>query len=273
MNILGLNYYFHDSTACVVMDGKLVVAIEEERLTRNKHTTEFPLKSIDRCLYIAGLTPRDIDAVAVSIKPTKDWATKVKFAATHRKSARHLACPRAGRRPLSPESVQGLVSRHVALRRPADPLRAAPHCARGRDVPRVSVDNAAIISIDGSGEWATSFLGEGRGTSAGGPVSTIFPTLQASGDVDTMAICDLDPARSATGRRPVRHRRPLQRCGRNGQGRTARRRDRFHPACRPHRPAIAALQAGAHVMVEKPMATTAADGRAIAAAALRQGGR
>src|SRR5665647_3394763 len=86
VNILGLNYYFHDSTACVVMDGKLMVAIEEERLTRNKHTTEFPRRSIDRCLKIAGLTPQDIDAVAVSLEPTKDWATKVRFGITHRKS-------------------------------------------------------------------------------------------------------------------------------------------------------------------------------------------
>ena len=56
VNILGLNYYYHDSTACVVKDGKLVVALEEERLTRQKHTSAFPEQAIKRCLEIAGLT-------------------------------------------------------------------------------------------------------------------------------------------------------------------------------------------------------------------------
>ena len=44
LNILGLNYSFHDTTACIVVDGKIVVAIEEERLTREKHTTPFHRK-------------------------------------------------------------------------------------------------------------------------------------------------------------------------------------------------------------------------------------
>ena len=42
MIILGLNYYFHDSTACIIKDGKLIAAIEEERLNRDKHTRVFP---------------------------------------------------------------------------------------------------------------------------------------------------------------------------------------------------------------------------------------
>jgi len=55
MIILGLNYAFHDSTACIVRDGKLVVAIEEERLSRVKHTTEFPRLCVDKCLQVAGI--------------------------------------------------------------------------------------------------------------------------------------------------------------------------------------------------------------------------
>ena len=175
MNILGLNYYFHDSTACVVMDGKLVVAIEEERLTRNKHTTEFPLKSIDRCLSIAGLTPRDIDAVAVSIKPTKDWATKVKFAATHRKSARHLMIHELGGGLYRQNQFKGW----YRATWPSDgpPIHFVPHhTAHAAGTFLVSPwDNAAIISIDGSGEWATSFLGEGRGTQVRRFSESFFP--------------------------------------------------------------------------------------------------
>lgn len=77
MIILGLNYYYHDSTACIVIDGKLVAAIEEERLNRDKHTTAFPSKAIDRCLEIAKLNYSDIDHIAVSIKPLHNASRKL----------------------------------------------------------------------------------------------------------------------------------------------------------------------------------------------------
>ena len=64
MNILGINYAFHDSSACVVKDGELVVAIEEERLTRDKHTVEFPHMAVDRCLKMAEIDVDKVDVVA-----------------------------------------------------------------------------------------------------------------------------------------------------------------------------------------------------------------
>ena len=70
MNILGINFYYHDSTACIISNGQLVVAIEEERITRKKHSTEFPIQAINRCMEVAGLKPADIDHVAVSIART-----------------------------------------------------------------------------------------------------------------------------------------------------------------------------------------------------------
>ena len=77
--ILGLNYAFHDSSACIVLDGKLVCALEEERFTRKKHTIEFPYTSIERCLMVAGLTAADITHVAVSIKPSLHWQRKLLY--------------------------------------------------------------------------------------------------------------------------------------------------------------------------------------------------
>ena len=82
-----INYYFHDSTACLVVDGKIAVAIEEERLTREKHTIAFPQKATERCLSMAGLNPKDIDAVAVSIRPSKDWSRKLRYGLGHPSSA------------------------------------------------------------------------------------------------------------------------------------------------------------------------------------------
>ena len=88
MNILGLNYFFHDSTACLLVDGRMAAVIEEERLTRNKHTGAFPEKAIQRCLDMCNLKPADIDAVAVSIKPTKDWCAKTVYGLRHLLNAR-----------------------------------------------------------------------------------------------------------------------------------------------------------------------------------------
>ncbi len=164
MNILGLNYYFHDSTACLVVDGKIAVAIEEERLTREKHTQAFPRKAIERCLSIAGLSPKDIDAVAVSIKPSKDWATKVKFGATHRRSARNLVIHELGG---GLYRQNGFWSWYRATWPQNGPkVHFVPHhTAHAAGSFLVSpYERAAILSLDGSGEWATSFLGEGMGT-------------------------------------------------------------------------------------------------------------
>ncbi len=83
MNILGVNYYFHDTSACLVIDGKLVAAIEEERLNLDKHTTKFPRMAIERCLEMGGIGPRDIDHVAFSIKPTHNWKQKAAYGARH----------------------------------------------------------------------------------------------------------------------------------------------------------------------------------------------
>ena len=63
MNILGINYFFHDSTACIVKDGELLTTLEEERLTRKKHTGDFPHKAIERCLRETGLDYSDIDHI------------------------------------------------------------------------------------------------------------------------------------------------------------------------------------------------------------------
>ena len=87
MIILGLNYFFHDSSACLVIDGKLVVALEEERFTRNKHTREFPENAIEQCLKFAGIGYADIDHIAVSIKPTHMWKKKTVYALKHLKNA------------------------------------------------------------------------------------------------------------------------------------------------------------------------------------------
>lgn len=68
-NILGISAFYHDSAACVVIDGKIIAAAQEERFTRVKHTADFPTKAIEYCLMEAGLSINEIDHVVFYDKP------------------------------------------------------------------------------------------------------------------------------------------------------------------------------------------------------------
>jgi len=56
MYILGISAYYHDSAACIIKDGKILVALEEERFSRKKHDNSFPIQAIRRCLKETSLT-------------------------------------------------------------------------------------------------------------------------------------------------------------------------------------------------------------------------
>src|SRR5437879_8048623 len=65
MNILGITFGFHESAACLVQDGKLVFACAEERLSRKKQDSSFPVRAIQAALDSGGLKPSDVDHVAI----------------------------------------------------------------------------------------------------------------------------------------------------------------------------------------------------------------
>ena len=67
--ILGISAFYHDSAACLVVDGKIVAAAQEERFTRKKHDPDFPALAARYCLEEAGLTPSDLDYIAFYEKP------------------------------------------------------------------------------------------------------------------------------------------------------------------------------------------------------------
>ncbi len=79
MIILGLNAYHGDSSACILIDGKLIAAVEEERFRRIKHWAGFPTESIRYCLNEAGISGEDIDHVAVNRNPTANLLKKALF--------------------------------------------------------------------------------------------------------------------------------------------------------------------------------------------------
>jgi carbamoyltransferase len=165
MNILGINYFFHDSSACILRDGELVVAIEEERLNRKKHTAEFPRMAVARCLEIAGMRASDIDHVALSIRPLLNWDKKLRYASDHPREGfgflryelsklerRQRAFAKWFLEAFSPKKLPKVhfVEHHLA--HVAGSFLCSPY------------EEAALLGLDGSGEWATSYLGVGRGS-------------------------------------------------------------------------------------------------------------
>ena len=69
MNILGLSAYYHDSAACLLKDGEIVAAAQEERFTRKKHDARFPRNATNYCLHAGGIDAADIDYVVFYDKP------------------------------------------------------------------------------------------------------------------------------------------------------------------------------------------------------------
>ncbi|GAB4516159.1 MAG: carbamoyltransferase [Haliangiales bacterium] len=166
MNVLGINHYFHDTSVCLVSDGRLVAALEEERFNREKHTAVFPAQAAAKCLEIGGLSPGDIEHVAVSAVPRQKWDAKLAYAARHTRGARRFMR----------SELRRYWSRRQALKRWLEEVW--PNPARRPHVHYIEhhmshvggsflvsgFDEAALLGIDGAGEWATSLLGHGRGT-------------------------------------------------------------------------------------------------------------
>ena len=69
MNILGISAYYHDSAACLVRDGRIFAAAQEERFTRKKHDNAFPKHAIAYCLKAGGVSLETLDAVVFYEKP------------------------------------------------------------------------------------------------------------------------------------------------------------------------------------------------------------
>jgi carbamoyltransferase len=163
MNILGINYFYHDSTACLVQDGRLTVALEEERLTRQKHTRAFPVHALTRCLDVAGLTPKQIDHVAVSIQPGLDWTKKVIYGLKLGMKVRPFFREELRRTWFNARALRSwFEATFTAAPRPK--LHYVPHhLSHVLGSFLVSpYESAALLSVDGYGEWATTFKGMGR---------------------------------------------------------------------------------------------------------------
>ncbi|WP_445381929.1 carbamoyltransferase family protein [Robiginitalea sp. IMCC43444] len=182
MVILGLNYYFHDSTACLVVNGQLVAAIEEERLNRDKHTRVFPQMAIDRCLKIAGLGINDIDHIAISIKPTHNLGKKLGYLAGRLNTFKVFVNHEFVHAYNKQKGFWNWYKYHYTSKKNGPKVHFIPHhYSHAPGSFYVSpYQKAALLGIDGSGEWATTWLGYGEGTKIDCLGESFFPNSLGS---------------------------------------------------------------------------------------------
>jgi carbamoyltransferase len=161
--ILGISAYYHDSAACLVIDGEIVAAAQEERFTRKKHDESFPAEAVAYCLREGGITTADLDLVGFYEKPLVKFERILETA---------IACAPRGLRsylmavPLWLTDRLWMVddiSRHLEGYR-GEVMFGAHHESHAASAFYPSpFAEAAVLTVDGVGEWATSSIGIGRG--------------------------------------------------------------------------------------------------------------
>ena len=164
MRILGISCFYHDAAAALLVDGRLVAAAEEERFSRIKHDNRWPQRAIDFCLATADLRPDDLDCVVFYEKPLLKFERVLLSAvATVPRSLRYfreamisalldrlwVKAKLRGRFGLPGKRL--LFCEHH-LSHAASAFYCSPFAA------------AAVLTVDGVGEWTTAALGVGEGT-------------------------------------------------------------------------------------------------------------
>ncbi|MGE5756856.1 MAG: carbamoyltransferase [Planctomycetaceae bacterium] len=162
--ILGVSAFYHDSAAALVIDGEIIAAAQEERFTRIKHDPAFPVNAIAYCLREAGLTSNDLDYIAFYDKPLTKFERLLETYLTYAprgfrsfamamplwlKDKLHM--PRTIREGLGGPTRAKLIFTDHHESHAASAFFPCPY------------DEAAILTLDGVGEWSTTTCGVGRG--------------------------------------------------------------------------------------------------------------
>ncbi|HLL16875.1 MAG TPA: carbamoyltransferase N-terminal domain-containing protein, partial [Pyrinomonadaceae bacterium] len=177
-SILGISAFYHDSAACLVVDGEIVAAAQEERFTRRKHDHRFPTEAVRYCLREAGLTVDTLDHVSFYDKPLLKFERLLETYLDYAPagfSSFLKAMPVWMKEKLwmsdligtEMAKVAGVEDRKDAKRRarefPWQVLFGDHHESHAASAFYPSpFEEAAILTLDGVGEWATSSIGVGR---------------------------------------------------------------------------------------------------------------
>ena len=161
--ILGISCFYHDSAACLLKDGEILFATQEERYTRKKHDEAFPKNAIDHALKFAGIAPEDLSAIVFYEKPLLKFERILRtyfkvwprgLLSYHRAMqewmTKKLWIPHIIRKELQYKGPLFFTEHHESH------ASSAYFCSGFPD--------ATIVTIDGVGEWATTTIGYGKGT-------------------------------------------------------------------------------------------------------------
>jgi carbamoyltransferase len=163
VNILGIGGYSHDSAAALVIDGQLVAAVAEERLSRVKHEGGVPKRAVAWCLEQGGLTPGDISHIGCYMRPLTRLGRRLPY-----RLGQMWRSPAYSAAFMGYELVHNTLYAHGMrqLRGPHAHLHFMPHHpAHAASAFLVSpFDTAALFSIDYVGEFASTWAGLGEGT-------------------------------------------------------------------------------------------------------------
>jgi carbamoyltransferase len=153
---LGLSFGHGDSSAALIVDGTLVAAAEEERFSRVKHDARFPQHAIQYCLRHAGITGKEVSAVAIAKKPGH-WFRKLRLAIAHPK----LLEKKPSELPIS----LGKELKKLGITR-ARRYRFDHHLAHLMSARYLSGDDSiGLMSLDGLGDFVSATIGRPQGHS------------------------------------------------------------------------------------------------------------
>ncbi len=161
-SILGISAYYHDAAACLVVDGEIVAAAQEERFTRKKHDPRFPARAVEWCLARAGLTVDRVDLVGFYEKPIVKFErlleTYIGYAPKGLRSFLTAMPAWLGEKLW----LSDVIRKELGTKR--EILFGDHHESHAASAFYPSpFEAAAILTMDGVGEWATSSIGYGRG--------------------------------------------------------------------------------------------------------------
>src|SRR5216117_2422110 len=164
MNILGISCFFHDAGAALIQDGALVAAAEEERFSRKKHDYDFPSRAIDFCLKAGGVRGQDLDMVVFFEKPFLKFDRILRSTMSTFPKSRGVFQESMIAWMTEKLWIKGQIRQHLKVDE-SKIVFSDHHLSHAASAFFCSpFDEAAILTVDGVGEWATATYGIGRGT-------------------------------------------------------------------------------------------------------------
>jgi carbamoyltransferase len=167
-SILGISCFYHDAAACIVVNGKIIAATQEERFTREKHTADFPLQSIKYCLEETGLTIDELDAIVFYDKPLLKFERLLEtyYAFAPKGVISFLKAIPVWLKEkmfLKKQLLDGLKEVGEYDKEKVKFLFPEHHLSHAASTFFTSpYEESAILTIDGVGEWCTASIAHGK---------------------------------------------------------------------------------------------------------------